>query len=488
MKLPKPVSQGPVGIPQRRRKSGLRTASDGLQDEFLERQRRLSAEPLRCFPEVVGDVPAPLRRLHRILARAAGGSLPATSRFDRGFLGALRAVFKLAERDEVPRLLDVRVDGQRKFFLLHGHVNRLVLAGLQNHDDPLALLLAYGPMASRHGLVFFAGSKLWCTGTRATPPTEWVEDLAARAEMVFSPEGDDWTCPHRDRARMAYRILDGPALLACPACAAPLVALLHDRILHGKRPARPVTFHVRMPDGKSLDVPDTLADAHRAGRLDATGVLEKTVTRLAGSSLVAGGRVFATADELVAALGLDAWEQDAARVLLAGGHHGPSMAASDVLGAHADRLPEAVRTILGPDGDAWLERQNLSDVRVVLRLAEEERRRRDERARLPALPAGGPLARWVDGFVRDVRVMDRADVLRRVRKEIPASPHPGHLAAFLLAAGLVAPTDRSFSRDQWEAGQAWAVLARRVLDAEPDAYVDAVRTYLKDTGSGESLG
>ena len=43
--LPKPMSQRPTGMPQMRRKSGLRTASGNLQEAFLERVRAIRDDP-----------------------------------------------------------------------------------------------------------------------------------------------------------------------------------------------------------------------------------------------------------------------------------------------------------------------------------------------------------------------------------------------------------------------------------------------------------
>ena len=66
-------------------------------------------------------------------------------------------------------------------------------------------------------------------------------------------------------------------------------------------------------------------------------------------------------------------------------------------------------------------------------------------------------------------------------------PDKAHVAAFLAAAGADPSIGTGFSRDQVEAGQHLAPLAKNVLEAKGPAYPEALRAYLHESGSGESL-
>ena len=102
----------------------------------MARIRALVEDPTVLVPEPVGDETPALARLRRTLERArAGGPLPFTARCDKGSLGALREAREVANQSGAPRLLDARVDGNRRFFLPRGHVQRLVCLGVQNHDE-----------------------------------------------------------------------------------------------------------------------------------------------------------------------------------------------------------------------------------------------------------------------------------------------------------------------------------------------------------------
>src|SRR5688500_7590570 len=202
MALPKPLSQRPTGMPQMRRRSGLRTASGNLQEAFLERVRAVRDDPLVVLPEVVGEEPREIAKLRQGLEQAKEGKLGFFARRDKGVLGAAWACRALAAKDAAPRLLDARVDGDKRFYWPVGHIAKPACLGVQNWDDPATLLLAYQSLAEE-GLHFFAGPELWCTGRKAVLLPEWVAALAARLETELTADGADVRCLHPDRAALA---------------------------------------------------------------------------------------------------------------------------------------------------------------------------------------------------------------------------------------------------------------------------------------------
>src|SRR5207245_557766 len=136
-------------------------------------------------------------------------------------------------QESAPRLLDARIDGHRRFYLQRGHTSRAASLGVQNWDDPLALLLAWQPWAARRGLHLLAGPSLWC-GERCAPPRAWLAGLCERAGIDLAAEEAEGegteasdgvaraSCPHGEGARVEIRLDDGPgggfALRLCAAC------------------------------------------------------------------------------------------------------------------------------------------------------------------------------------------------------------------------------------------------------------------------------
>lgn len=486
MALPKPLSQKPTGMPQMRRKSALRTASGSVQEQFLERVRAVAAEPALALPVAIGSEPAPIAKLRR---RLESGALGFAARFDKEILGAIRVAQEIARQETAPVLLDARVDGNRRFFLARGHVRRLVHLGIQNWDDPLALMLAYGPLASKHGLWMFAGRELWSTGTAPTPPPEWWEDFAARTGLALAGDSDR-SCPHADRPRLELRFSGGPALLACGPCgkrAGHLHGHLSQRVLRGSGPARPVELAVVLPDGRRPALLDALQALYRAGRLDEQGILEQSSRGGHGDAkFELAGHAYSDQGAFLAALDLADWEREPVRILTADGHRGATRNVADILAAHRERLPAAVAHILGGD-DGFAARHPDVEARSLLRLAHDEATLRERSRGLPELTRLGPVGAWLDGLARDQRRLDRAAFLQRIRRDVATGAHPTHLFAVLVALGLDLEGERFLSHDAKEAGRSLAPLAKAMLEASGDAYAVALGEFLRESGTGETV-
>jgi hypothetical protein len=483
-------------MPAPRRKSGIRAVHGTVEEDFLARVRAVAAEPAIILPETLGDEAPAMAKLRRQLEKAGdGGSLPFSARFDKGLLGAVRAARELAAREGAPRLLDARVDGSRRFFLPHGHVQKLVCLGVQNHDDPLALLLAYAPMAMRHHLHFFAGPELWCTGKAPSLPPAWIEALADRTGIELVADADGAACPHSDRARVALRFRGGPSLRVCGACGRK-AGNVHNHLIQRyacDTPSKPVDVGVTLAGGATVAVPEKSLEAYRFGKLDEEGAVEaalkalrKDATSGGAVRFVLGPRDFGSDQEaFLQSLGLADWEREPVRVLTAGGHVGSSPALSDILTAHDGQLEAAVRAVLGAGAAQFVARHRGTDTRTLLRLAHDAAERDAKTRDMPTLRDLGPIGTWMDGFARDARTLDRAQLMNRVRRDVAEAAHPAHLYAFLTALGLAGEAERAMSADQKDAGRHWAPLAKAVLEASGPAYAAAIEDYLRQTGAGE---
>lgn len=270
--LPKPLSlkNQQTGMPQRRQKSGLRTAAGALQEQFLERLGRLAEDPLLALARSQGPEPWPLARLRRQLTALRGGRVPLAARFDAHVLGATHRALQVARWDAVPRLLDAKVAGQRRFYIQRGQVVRACSLGVQNFDQPRVLLLAYATMAKRHKLHFFAlPDGVVCTGKAATPPAEWFANVGGEA-VALAAEGDGYGCGHPERDRVALGLEGGPWVACCGPCGQRLEeGGLHRRVRErylGPKQKKPVTVQVRKGDGGAVVEPSREAVArYRAG-------------------------------------------------------------------------------------------------------------------------------------------------------------------------------------------------------------------------------
>ncbi|MHB1262470.1 MAG: hypothetical protein ACYC2H_12225 [Thermoplasmatota archaeon] len=494
MALPKPLSQRPTGMPQMRRRSGLRTASGNLQEAFLERVRAVRDDPLVVLPEVVGDEPKEIARLRQGLEQAKDGKLGFFAKRDKGVLGAAWACRALAEKDSAPRLLDTRVDGDKRFFWPVGHIAKTACLGVQNCDDPAALLLAYQGMAES-GLHFFAGSELWCTGRQAVLVPDWVEVLAKRLETDLAADGADARCAHPDRAALAHVLpgasasARGPEVRFCADCLHKETAQAIASRVRNPGGRRPYTLDVVLPDGGRRPVGAEADAFYRVGRRTGGEIIAAEVAAwhkgLHGKFAI-GDRLYPSQQEFLDAVEAPQWMRPALAAMTAPGHAGAPMSLADLLVRHRERLADGLRA-LGADPAKVAERGANADEGTLLRIAHEQAERDSKTSDLPDPGASGPVGAWIDSFVRSRRTDGEVVALQKVRREAPRLPHKAHVAAFIAATGNDPGMGTGFSHDTKEAGLSMAPLAKGVLDSTGPAYVDALREYLVQTGSGETL-
>lgn len=267
--LPPPPPSGQPPMPRPRRKTSLRTVSGTAQDLFRARLLALRGDPTVVLPEPVGEEAPVVRRLRRRLERMGARGPGLLDRLDRRLVGAVAKTWPLADRAEFPRLLDARVAGNRRFYLPAGHAERACALGVQNHDDPLALLMAWRTLAKRHRLHLFASRDgFWCSGAAPRPPADWFSDLAEKAGLRISEEAPGrWGCGHADRPRALLRFRGGPALAACGACgkrADGLHRLVRERYA-GPGVRQPVDLAVLRPDGGEAAPSREAMARYRAG-------------------------------------------------------------------------------------------------------------------------------------------------------------------------------------------------------------------------------
>ncbi len=262
--------------PRRKKRTSIRTAAGTVQDQFISRMAKLREDPTLVLPVIVGDEPKSLTRIRKkVEAMAKKGKGGLLDKRDKGVVGAVAHALPLAKLESIPRIADRRIGGKRRFFLQRGHVAQVCSVGVQNFDDPIALLTAYRLLAKSDKLHFFAGTKVWCTGTTPEPPEEWLQALTT---CELTPETGWYGCGHSDVDRVLLGFRGGPSIAICGPCAKP------DKNLHaaialgyaGPKQRQPVTVQRLAADGTIGEFGNEAVAKYRAGILNETKLL-KTV-------------------------------------------------------------------------------------------------------------------------------------------------------------------------------------------------------------------
>ncbi len=259
--------------PRRKRRTSIRTAAGTVQDQFKQRIAALRDDPLRVLPDCPDGDPKPIAKMRGRVERMAAGKVSFLDRRDKSIVGAVANALPLADLEAIPRIADHKVAGKRRFYLQRGHVARNCSLGVQNHDDPIALLMAYRQVAKDHGLHFFTGPRLVCSGTTPKPPAEWLADLTECKLAAEAP--DRFGCGHQDVDRVLLRFIDGPGIAVCGACSRK-EGSVHARIAQryaGPKQRQPVDVMRLGADGTVHDLESEKVAAYRGGLLSEADLL-----------------------------------------------------------------------------------------------------------------------------------------------------------------------------------------------------------------------
>ncbi len=478
---------------RRKKRTSIRTAAGVAQEKFLDRVREAVDDPLRLLPVCTGEEPKPIAKLRAGLERAAAGKPSFFDKRDKGIVGAVYHSRAIAQLEAVPRLIDTKIGGKRRFFLTRGHVSRAAMLGVHNHDEPRALLMAYRDMAKLHGLHFFAGSKVWCTGPTPTPPEAWLDELATEVNAPLRPVEGGYALGEAKGAYVRLDFRGGPSLRIYPG---PGMGNVHKAVsarYAGPRQRHPVEVVVVLPNGEQTEPSRDALASYRGGIMDERALSDSSVAAWrtehgkAGRRYVLGDRDLGEDQEaFLAAVKHEAWEEPALRAITADGFVGKARHGADVFDALEGKLGIAIATMLPADACRRLlaARGRMPAHDVVRKAHEQAELARVDRL-LPAV-SGGAEVQCIDAIARGRLLRGRAGALDAVRKALDAAKvPPGHIAAFLAALdGDVALSSR-LDEDATSAGLVLKDAAQAVLDAQGEDYVQAVNDFLRAAGVSE---
>lgn len=480
---------------RKKKRTSIRTAAGTAQKAFSERLQALRDDPLRVLPVCPHGEPKQIAKVRAGLEKVAAGKGGFLLRRDKGVVGAVLQSLPMADRESFPRLIDHKVGGQRRFFLQRGHVGRSCMLGVQNHDDPRTLLMAYRSMAKESGLHFFAGDHVTCTGETPRPPIDFINALAAKAGITITADGDDWSCPHTEAPRVRLGFRGGCDLLICAACGK-TAGNLHGRLRSfyaGPRERHPVEVDIVIA-GRHLDPePDRVA-AYRGG-VESEKQLIDPVERAwreesgaaSGTRFVLGGRDFGDDQEtFLDALGAEGWMRAALAAMTRNGHVGRVDRLGTVLQEHAGDVLAGAEVFLGPDAAAFVAARLDLAPDALLRQAHDEAETRLRTANLPSLEGLGPVGTALDQWARATRRDGRPAGLDHVRRSAGILPDQ-HRFAMVRALGGDVSIEHALDADARDAGQRLVDAAKTLLEADGEAYRTALETYLERAGAGESV-
>src|SRR5439155_9713952 len=107
----------------------------------------------------------------------------------------------------IPYVGELRLGGVSAPYVARGKAKPFFLAGLQNHTDRQLRLLAVMPWVKKRRMHFYSADRgIVCTGRRAAPPRDFVEEEMAALDLRAAAP-DRFSCGHegRDAVVLAWR-------------------------------------------------------------------------------------------------------------------------------------------------------------------------------------------------------------------------------------------------------------------------------------------
>ncbi len=465
----------------KKKRTSIRTAAGTTQEAFKTRIQALVEDPMRVMPTCPEGDPAPVAKIRKAIARISAKGPTFFDRRDKGIVGGVAHALPLADITSFPRLLDARVAGRRRFFLQRGHVSRGISLGVQNHDDPRALLLAWRDFAKKHTLHFFASPELWCL-QKPEPPAQWWAAFGKRIGADLREESPGIWGDGRSGARVELRFHGGPAVRI--AKADEHAHLTISAFYAGPRQRQPVGVAVQLPDGTLHEPKREDIAAYRAQVMDERDLIAKSLAAWrAGDAtrFVIGETVHPDQASFLEALSPEPWEREAIAAMTRTGHQGEHATVAAVLEAHKEAMIDGVGALISNPA-AFIQSHNVPP-RELLRLAHEEALRQEALAGIPTLTGLGPVGAFLDHAERHRRVT--GDAIAPARHALDQGVAPQHVAAWLEATGGLGELAVRFDDDSMDAGRALSAHVEPLLGAERDAYQAALNAYLRESGSGE---
>lgn len=219
---------------RRIRMRGVKHSSKKLEDELLERSRKLADDPGILRPQCAGNCRKcafdktfkSIDALQKIRNNPDALIKEASRLGGDDILRAYAGTISLAASGSVPMLATAKLGGEKVSYAVRGTVGADKLIGCQYYDDPRARLLLYNHFVKKHKLHLYSfGEDLVCSDT-PNMPEDYLYDTFWETPYEFPDDG--LVCGHQTSAMLEIRIKSlGETISICDSCAKDVSTVQH---------------------------------------------------------------------------------------------------------------------------------------------------------------------------------------------------------------------------------------------------------------------
>lgn len=506
-----------------RRKATLHSAGKVTEAELLERARAMAEDPTLAMP-VCDDgcvffspVVAARKAILKVhAAREDESRLQKLSARGNELAKAYAATLLLARSEKVPYVADLKIMGEAVPYVMRGTAKPFFLAGLQNHHDRAHRLLSVMPWVRKRRLHFFSADRgIVCTGRRAEPPADFVEeemdmlDLSRREPGVFACEHGG-AVERRDALVLHWRAAR-ERIERCEECieddstlgrllkhmAGPKLLAQFD-VEARLRPLQTVASAAPPADAP---LPAPLRESYLAAKLSDKGLLQAARDARLATLRASGRRLYLAGSTsygddvaaFLAALSPTPVEERALRAGLAA-HEGPvvieratsARALHDLWPLHGRLMLEAVSDPATADS-IHREKVTPEEVAEMVRRAGREGSARAALASLPSYAGLPPAADAAHAIARAFRAQGPEAAIRAAQERASVAKAKGVALGFLQALGGARGQEWRFSDGDRETAAALQDPIARLLRGDAAGYHDALVEVSRRAGDTTSF-
>ncbi|NLI73511.1 MAG: hypothetical protein GX369_01895 [Euryarchaeota archaeon] len=498
---------------RRARFRGVKKTPKSLEKDILERSRRLADDPKLLMPECARNcrrcpIRTSVEKMHKVSANKNDPKkLDFAMKWGDQLVRAYAATISLAESGKVPYLAAARTPMGEVSYAVRGKVERDVLIGVQNFDDPEFRLMAFWKIAKRKRLhIYSMENHAYCSPDGPNPPSQYVKEALALLPYELDDKGQ---CPHPDaieHLKIRWRSADTTVSI-CSECATDtnIIHTLASRIA-ASDPIddfeAEVSFQLR---GEHLDLnqeltisTDILAQ-YRRGDLTDTDLLKKNASERLKMIQDSGKEIYIIGDRCLG--------EDRSTFLanLRGGD-AEIEAISGFLSKHPMAIVTRSDQAANLLADLWEEYSEellaqVTSPEVLEDILKSDRQltpaqtiaeaKKLERAKgiisqLPQYVNLGPAAAHADKLARLYLVEGKASVSRYVKKSRGINHSLRSISyAFLMATEEASSMSWQFTREEMDFGNYLTPFVRRLISSVGDEYHEALSLLMEASGSGE---
>ncbi len=496
---------------KRVRMRGVKHTSKRLEDELLDKSRKLAQNPGILRPQCAGNCrkcafDKPFKQIDGLqkIKDNPDALVKEASRFGGDdIVRAYAGTVSLAAAGAVPLLASGKLGGETVSYAVRGSVHATKLIGCQYYDDPKKRLLLYGDVVKKNKLHLYSfGDDLVCSDC-PNMPEDYLYDTFWETPYEFRDDG--LSCDHETSAVLKIRVksLD-QTISICENCAKnvstlmflisrlatadPLddieVSIKHKYHAAGESDIESVTGE-RLKEymiGKVTDV-NLISSVKRSklGSLKDGDVATYIVgTRNHGDDL----------ESFISSLEGDSTEIATLKKFLS--DNGRAIVIK------SPKVSEALSAIWESDWRGIIEvhtdsrtaegMEDMSKKQPGLALSEAYNRFRsaDVVASLPVFKKPGPLTTIADSLAKAAKVGGSSMVVEIASKTpMKDSKSKSLSAAFMLATGI--EPSIKLSKDERELADYLTPFAKTVVAADGNRYIDSMNTLLMACGTNEKV-